>query len=132
MSTREGVKPFKASDTHCGVCEHLYFRGEWNRPPYCNKHNRTTSITVGDVCSAFSLRPDLEHHAADLEVEVDWDAGTNGTEAPFYPTYEDGEKHGLLCGNCETIDVSVGPMGRVICNRCENTHRPTDWDRAYL
>lgn len=129
-----GLKPFTAAEKHCGVCEHMYFRGEWNRPPYCTKHEQTTSITVGDVCSAFSLRSDLEPAAVELDVdiEIDWAESTNGTEGPFYPAYADGEKYGLLCGNCETVDVAVGPMGRFICNRCENTHKPMDWDRAYL
>lgn len=132
MSTDSDGKPFRASAPHCGVCEHVYFLGDWNRSPYCARHDRPVSITVGDVCSAFSLRRELDTAAPEEDIEVEWETVTGGTEAPFYPTYRAGERHGLFCSNCETDDVSVGPMGRIVCNQCENSFRPSDWDRAYL
>lgn len=128
-SNTERGRPFTASEPHCGVCKYLRFRDDWERTSYCTVMDQTTSITVGDICSEFELRSDLDEQGG---VEVEWTDGSRGTEAPFYPAYDDDEQYGLLCGNCRTLDVAVGPMGRVICNRCENTRRPTDWDRAYL
>lgn len=134
MSSKQRDGPFTASDPHCGVCEHIYFRGDWNRPPYCTKQKQTTSITVGDVCSAFSLRKDLEDDSLelDVDVEIDWDDETSGTEAPFYTGYEGDEKYGYLCGNCNSFDIAMDTMGQISCNRCENKHSPTNWDAAYM
>lgn len=58
-----------------------------------------------------------------------------GTAAPFYLVYE-GDDHeqrvGFFCSQCGTVDVSIDSLDRLECNECGNTHRPDDWDSAYL
>lgn len=124
-----------AEGPHCGVCQHVTFRGDWDRTPYCTLRDRAASIDVGDVCPAFTTEPpagvvgSAEHGDP---VEVDPTERTRGTAAPFYAAYRDDERFGWFCGACQSLDVAVDPMGRFECSECGNTRKPTEWDAAYL
>lgn len=65
---------------------------------------------------------------------VDEGAPTRGSEAAFYPVYRDADGRrpwGFRCGECETLETAMDPMGRIVCNRCSNRRRPTEWDAAH-
>ncbi|WP_396613343.1 GNAT family N-acetyltransferase (plasmid) [Haloferax sp. S1W] len=68
-------------------------------------------------------------------VYVAFDESDRGSKAPFYASYIDEnrtERYGYFCGNCESFEVTMDSMGRVLCNECENKRRPSRWDSAYL
>ncbi|MFB6125971.1 MAG: DUF5816 domain-containing protein [Halolamina sp.] len=67
---------------------------------------------------------------------VDRGAGEVGSKAPFYVVYgaeaaTEEDRHGFLCGNCETMDNAMGTMGRIECNACGNIRKPEEWDAAH-
>ncbi|AUX09470.1 acetyltransferase [Halalkaliarchaeum desulfuricum] len=126
-----------AEAPHCGVCEHVYFQDDWERTPFCAEWNKETSIRVGEVCSAFSLQDETTIVGTapadtDVDVEIDWEELTTGTDAPFFAAYRDDEKYGWMCGNCRTLEVAIDTMGQFVCNDCGNKHSPTEWDPSYL
>lgn len=123
-----------AEDRHCGVCQHVTFREDWDRTPYCSLKDRAISIRVGDVCAEFTMARTTDDEITDGgdHLDVDWTEPTRGSSAPFYIAYRDDERYGWVCGACRTHDVAVGPMGRIMCNECGNTRKPTEWDPAYL
>lgn len=58
-----------------------------------------------------------------------------GSRGPFHPVHRDADcetKYGFFCGNCETIVNAMDAMGRLECDGCGNTRKPTRWDAAYL
>lgn len=60
--------------------------------------------------------------------------GARGSKGPFYVAYADPEgdrRYGWYCGNCESADAAMDPMGRVECNDCGNRRKPTEWDAAH-
>lgn len=66
-------------------------------------------------------------------VSVRRDSGLAGTQAPFYPLGEDEEQPvGFVCAQCGSADVTGDGLDRLECNDCGNSHRPDDWDSAYL
>lgn len=65
---------------------------------------------------------------------VDRADGERGSEAPFFVAYADpdGERrYGFLCGNCDSANNAMDPMGRIVCNDCPNVRKPTEWDAAH-
>ena len=59
-----------------------------------------------------------------------------GSQAPFFTTYTDPgfdeeDKYGYFCANCETLDNAMDTMGRVKCNECGNLRKATRWDATY-
>lgn len=121
-------------EPHCGVCKHVDFHDDRKSTPHCRKWNRPASVRAGQVCPGFRLHEEAEisEPAIETGVEIDWNEPTAGTEAPFYATQKDEQRYSWLCGNCRTLGVAVGTMGRIECTDCSNTRRPTDWDAAYL
>lgn len=124
---------------HCGSCEHVHFRDDWNRTPYCSYHDRETEIRVGDVCSQFNEQSDdgraseQNDHAADVgSVEIVEDEQLRGLTGPFYAVYDDEHKQGWYCSNCGALGVAADPMGRLKCNTCGNIHQSNEWDAGYL
>ncbi|WP_135305024.1 GNAT family N-acetyltransferase [Haloarcula amylovorans] len=66
---------------------------------------------------------------------VDSDSELSGTRSPFYPVYDDADSEhraGYFCSQCGSTDVTGDGLDRLKCNECGNTHRPDDWDSAYL
>lgn len=62
------------------------------------------------------------------------DERERGSNAPFYGVYVAPDRTvrwGYLCGNCESLDTAMDPMGRIVCNVCPNTRKPTEWDAAH-
>lgn len=58
-----------------------------------------------------------------------------GSHGDFYVAYSDedrGSRYGFYCNNCLSVDATMDTMGRVQCNNCGNTAKPTRWDAAYL
>lgn len=43
-----------AAGPHCGVCRHVLFGNDWDRPPHCSRWGEPTELSVGEVCSAFT------------------------------------------------------------------------------
>jgi hypothetical protein len=120
---------------HCGICRHVRFRDDWDRTPYCSEQERPAEIRVGEVCSSFAPRGRVTHTALpDMgeDIEVHWSEQVSGTDGPFYAVYRGETRYDWLCGNCHTAAVAVDTMGRFECRECENTHRPSQWDAAYL
>ena len=72
----------------------------------------------------------VEVDRADLTVDAD--DRTSGTDAPFFGAFDADERTGLYCANCGTVAAVVDEPGRVECATCGNTHRPDEWDDAYL
>jgi GNAT superfamily N-acetyltransferase len=66
------------------------------------------------------------------ELVVDRDDRTSGTDAPFLGVLDGDERFGLYCANCGTVAEAMDELGRVECDTCGNTHRPDEWDDAYL
>lgn len=124
---------------HCGSCEHVYFRGDWNRTPYCSYHDQETEIRVGDVCSQFNEQSgdgsasEQHNDPADVDgVEIVEDERLRGLTGPFYAVYDDEQKQGWYCSNCDALGVAADPMGRLKCNQCGNIHQSNEWDAGYL
>ncbi|MCU4716933.1 GNAT family N-acetyltransferase [Halapricum hydrolyticum] len=68
-------------------------------------------------------------------VYVDRDDAERGSLGPFYPVYADqnrGERYGYYCGSCEQLANAMDAMGRIECDNCGNSRKPTRWDAAYL
>jgi ribosomal protein S18 acetylase RimI-like enzyme len=64
-----------------------------------------------------------------------WDEADRGSEAPLIPVYRSADRtgrYGLLCGNCESLDVAMDSMGGAECSECGNSQKPTRWDAVYL
>lgn len=58
-----------------------------------------------------------------------------GSKGDIYVVYRDEERnarYGFFCDNCGSVNASMDSMGRVQCNDCGNTAKPTRWDAAYL
>lgn len=58
-----------------------------------------------------------------------------GSRGDFYVAYTDvhrNERYGYYCDNCDSINTSMDAMGRIICNDCDNQHKASRWDAAYL
>jgi len=66
------------------------------------------------------------------ELAVDADDRTTGTNAPFFRAFDGDERFGFYCANCGTVAEAMDELGRVECATCGNTHRPDEWDDAYL
>lgn len=67
------------------------------------------------------------------ELAVDADDRTAGTDAAFLGVLvESGDRFGFYCVNCGTVVETMDELGRIVCETCGNTHRPDQWDDAYL
>jgi len=67
-------------------------------------------------------------------VYVARDEGERGDDGPFAVVYASPDRerrYGYACLNCETLDVAVDTMGRIVCNDCGNFTRPDEWDAAH-
>ncbi|MFB6166201.1 MAG: GNAT family N-acetyltransferase [Haloarculaceae archaeon] len=68
-------------------------------------------------------------------VFVDHDEVERGSLGVFHVVFADGdreERYGYHCGRCDTLDTAMDTMGRIECNQCGNTVKPTRWDAAYM
>ncbi|HET7324804.1 MAG TPA: DUF5816 domain-containing protein, partial [Halococcus sp.] len=45
--------------------------------------------------------------------------------------FDESDKYGYFCANCETLDNAMDTMGRVKCNECGNLRKATRWDATY-
>lgn len=71
----------------------------------------------------------------DTTVYVAFDESDRGSVAPLYVAYLDEnreERYGYFCGHCESFEISMDAMGRVVCSDCGNKRRPSRWDASYL
>ncbi|MBV0901933.1 GNAT family N-acetyltransferase [Haloarcula salina] len=61
------------------------------------------------------------------------DESLQGARGPFYAVRDDGgTRVGYLCSACESTSVTSDGLERLQCTDCGNTHRPDEWDPAYL
>jgi len=68
-------------------------------------------------------------------VYVDHDEYESGSEAPFHIVYSDPNRdtrYGYYCDNCGQLANAMDAMGRIECDACGNSRKPTRWDAAYL
>ena len=68
-------------------------------------------------------------------VHVDHNSTQTGSMAPFHVVYTErnGEDiYGYWCSRCEGLANAMDAMGRIQCDGCGNTRKPTRWDSAYL
>ena len=68
-------------------------------------------------------------------VYVDEASTSPGSIDPFYRAYADPEleeRYGYQCGHCDSLANAMDAMGRIECDSCGNTRKPTRWDAAYL
>lgn len=73
--------------------------------------------------------------SGDTTVYVDHDESESGSEAPFHVVYGDSDRSsrfGYYCSNCGRLANAMDTMGRIECESCGNTRKPTRWDAAYL
>jgi hypothetical protein len=82
----------------------------------------------GDVLTAAVQTADGTGYAA-------YNERADGSVAPFYVVYTDSdrtERYGYICGACGSLGVGMDPMGRLECDDCANSRKPSQWDAAYL
>ncbi|MFT4923235.1 MAG: ribosomal protein S18 acetylase RimI-like enzyme [Haloarculaceae archaeon] len=68
-------------------------------------------------------------------VYVDHDNEETGSVDSFHVVYADRgaeDIYGYWCANCQSFANSMDAMGRIQCDECGNTRKPTRWDAAYL
>lgn len=58
--------------------------------------------------------------------------GSKGDFYVCYRTEDRSARYGYFCDNCGSVNTAMDSMGRVQCNECDNTAKPTRWDAAYL
>lgn len=77
--------------------------------------------------------PETATTADGREMYVNEEHIERGSKGPFFTTYTDPEfdendKYGYFCANCEALDNAMDSMGRVKCNECGNLRKATRWD----
>mgnify|MGYP000392150113 FL=1 len=68
-------------------------------------------------------------------VYVDYTDSDTGSVGHFYTVWGDEaqtSQYGYFCANCDNLANAMDSMGRIECNHCGNTRKPTRWDAAYL
>ncbi|SDJ31209.1 Ribosomal protein S18 acetylase RimI [Halovenus aranensis] len=78
-----------------------------------------------------------ETRAVDVDGDtfyIDHTATERGSLGQFHLVYaeEDGNHYGYWCANCESLANAMDAMGRIQCDGCGNSRKPTRWDAAYL
>jgi ribosomal protein S18 acetylase RimI-like enzyme len=71
----------------------------------------------------------------DRTVYVDHDNVERGSVAGFHVVYLDedrDEKYGYYCSKCDSLANAMDAMGRIECDQCGNSRKPTRWDAAYM
>lgn len=96
----------------------------------------TERVFVKHAGSESERKVPLEPRSAgERTVYVAYDESDRGSKAPMYVSYLNerrSERYGYFCGNCESFELSMDSMGKVLCNDCGNKRRPTRWDASYL
>jgi len=62
---------------------------------------------------------------------INYEESEIGSEGPFFTTYATRDletRYGWFCSNCESFDVAMDTMERIVCNECGNHHKATRWD----
>jgi len=68
-------------------------------------------------------------------VFVDYTDSDTGSSGHFYTVWTDEEgteQYGYFCANCDSLANAMDSMGRIECDHCGNTRKPSRWDAAYL
>jgi len=68
-------------------------------------------------------------------VYINYDEADSGSAGDFFVVYSDEDRtdrYGYCCGNCGELANAMDAMGRVECDNCGNTRKPTRWDAAYM
>jgi len=66
---------------------------------------------------------------------INHDTAEQGSLSPFRVVYTDVKAssiYGYWCSKCGNLANAMDPMGRIQCDTCGNTRKPTRWDAAYL
>jgi len=67
-------------------------------------------------------------------VYVDRSTAERGSDGPFHAVFRSERREarwGYACGNCGSLGVAMGTMGRLVCNDCGNLRTPDQWDAAH-
>ena len=89
-------------------------------------------VETASTSDGSDYRPPETVEVDGRELTVDADERTSGTDAPFFGAFDDEVRYGLYCASCGTVARTMDELGRVECDTCGNTHRPDEWDDAYL
>ncbi|MFW5911714.1 MAG: GNAT family N-acetyltransferase [Halolamina sp.] len=93
------------------------------------------TLVADPAAASIGEAPTARRETADGEtVVIAFDESERGDEGPFHPTYLDDDReqqYGWHCGNCDSLDVSVGSMDEFVCNECGNRRRAMRWDAVY-
>jgi len=76
-----------------------------------------------------------EHEHEGQTVYIDHDNTERGSIAPFQVVYtqkEGQEIYGYWCTQCSNLANAMDAMGRIQCDECGNSRKPTRWDASYL
>lgn len=68
-------------------------------------------------------------------VYVNRDESTTGSLAAFHAVYMDeagADLYGYYCASCDNLANAMDAMGRIECDSCGNSRKPTRWDAAYM
>jgi hypothetical protein len=89
-------------------------------------------VEAASTSDEYEGRPPETVEVDGTELAVDADDRTSGTDAPFFGAFDGDERFGFYCANCGTVADAMDELGRIACATCGNTHRPDEWDDAYL
>jgi ribosomal protein S18 acetylase RimI-like enzyme len=76
-----------------------------------------------------------EHEHEGQTVYIDHDNTERGSIAPFQVVYTQKagqEIYGYWCTQCSNLANAMDAMGRIQCDECGNSRKPTRWDASYL
>jgi ribosomal protein S18 acetylase RimI-like enzyme len=68
-------------------------------------------------------------------VYVNHQSAETGSIAPFHVVYTERDRdeiYGYWCSRCNVFANAMDAMGRIQCDECGNSRKPTRWDAAYL
>lgn len=68
-------------------------------------------------------------------VYVNRDESDRGSLAAFHTVYADEagtDRYGYYCASCDHLANAMDAMGRIECDSCGNSRKPTRWDAAYM
>lgn len=69
------------------------------------------------------------------EVYIDFDEVERGSDGAFVTVYRGPRRErrwGWFCTVCDSFAANMDTMGRIQCQDCGNTRKPTRWDASYL
>jgi ribosomal protein S18 acetylase RimI-like enzyme len=139
---------YEGTREHLGDLDHLYGRVLADNADGNDFYDSQGFEQVGEDSVEIGDESYTEHVWADTDADViepieadgrtlyvDRHESDTGSKGHFHVVYSDTEEediYGYYCANCEGLANAMDAMGRVECDNCGNTRKPTRWDAAYL